>query len=32
MLPHLFIVLANTVVVFTLAMIAFQRKMSGDKP
>jgi ABC-2 type transport system permease protein len=31
MLPHLIIVFGYTVVIFTLAMIAFQRKMSGDK-
>jgi ABC-2 type transport system permease protein len=31
MIPHLIIVLGYTVVVFTLAMIAFQRKMSGGE-
>lgn len=30
-LPHLLIVLAYTVAVFLLAVIAFRRKMSGDK-
>lgn len=31
MLPHLTVVLGYSVVIFTLAIIVFQRKMSGDK-
>ncbi len=30
-LPHLMVVIGYTVVIFILAMIAFQRKMSGDE-
>ena len=31
MIPHLIVVLGYSVVVFALAVIVFQRKMSGDK-